>query len=156
MHQATIVTTLCLLYEPPYLLLGLKKRGFGVGKWNGFGGKVKPGENIETAARRELLEECGLVTQKMEFFGKFLFTFTNGDPSIEMHVFRILTYTGEILESDEMKPEWFEISKIPYAAMWPDDCHWLPLFLKGKKCEGEFVFDSSSVLINFSLKLADI
>ena len=26
------------------LLLGMKKRGFGVGKWNGFGGKFDAGE----------------------------------------------------------------------------------------------------------------
>jgi hypothetical protein len=34
------------------LLLGLKKRGFGQGKWNGFGGKVEPGETITQAALR--------------------------------------------------------------------------------------------------------
>lgn len=34
------------------VLLGMKKRGFGAGKWNGFGGKVQPGETIEEAARR--------------------------------------------------------------------------------------------------------
>ncbi len=34
------------------MLLGLKKRGFGAGKWNGFGGKVNPGEDIVDAALR--------------------------------------------------------------------------------------------------------
>lgn len=34
------------------ILLGLKKRGFGEGKWNGFGGKVEPGETIPQAAAR--------------------------------------------------------------------------------------------------------
>lgn len=34
------------------VLLGMKKRGFGAGKWNGFGGKVQPGETIEEAARQ--------------------------------------------------------------------------------------------------------
>ena len=42
------------------VLLGMKKRGFGVGKWNGFGGKVQEGESIRDCARRETLEECGL------------------------------------------------------------------------------------------------
>ena len=42
------------------ILLGMKKRGFGQGKWNGFGGKVKEGESIRECARRETLEECGL------------------------------------------------------------------------------------------------
>ena len=34
------------------ILLGMKKRGFGSGKWNGFGGKVEPNETIEDAAKR--------------------------------------------------------------------------------------------------------
>ena len=39
--------------------LGLKKVGFGVGKWAGIGGKVRDGnrETVEQAAKRELLEE---------------------------------------------------------------------------------------------------
>jgi len=34
------------------ILLGYKKRGFGAGKWNGFGGKVEIGETVEDAAKR--------------------------------------------------------------------------------------------------------
>ena len=48
--------------QPPYssLLLGLKKRGFGAGKWNGFGGKPESGESVRAAAIREMHEESGL------------------------------------------------------------------------------------------------
>jgi 8-oxo-dGTP diphosphatase / 2-hydroxy-dATP diphosphatase len=34
------------------VLLGLKKKGFGKGKWNGFGGKVEKNETILEAAIR--------------------------------------------------------------------------------------------------------
>lgn len=34
------------------LLLGYKKRGFGMHKWNGLGGKVEPNETIEQGAIR--------------------------------------------------------------------------------------------------------
>ena len=44
--------TLVLVVQPGRVLLGMKKRGFGAGKWNGFGGKVEHGETIEQAARR--------------------------------------------------------------------------------------------------------
>ena len=33
--------TLVFLRNGSKVLLGMKKRGFGVGKWNGFGGKVR-------------------------------------------------------------------------------------------------------------------
>ena len=50
--------TLCLVInrEKKKILFGMKKRGFGVGKYNGFGGKVLSGETIEEAALRELQE----------------------------------------------------------------------------------------------------
>ena len=31
--------TLLFVLEPSRVLLGMKKRGFGMGRWNGFGGK---------------------------------------------------------------------------------------------------------------------
>ncbi len=46
--------------EARSILLGMKKRGFGEGKWNGFGGKLEPGERMIQCAQRELEEESGL------------------------------------------------------------------------------------------------
>ena len=34
------------------ILLGMKKRGFAAGKWDGFGGKVEGNESNEDAAKR--------------------------------------------------------------------------------------------------------
>ena len=42
--------TLMLVVKDGRVLLGEKKRGFGMGKWNGFGGKVEAGETILEAA----------------------------------------------------------------------------------------------------------
>ena len=44
--------TLALIRNNDNILLGMKKRGFGVGRWNGFGGKVHSGETILEAAKR--------------------------------------------------------------------------------------------------------
>ncbi len=38
--------------RPGKILLGMKKRGFGTGKFTGFGGKVEKGEEIIQAAIR--------------------------------------------------------------------------------------------------------
>lgn len=51
-------TTLCFPVRPDgKVLLGRKKRGFGVSKWNGFGGKIEAGETFLQCAVRELREE---------------------------------------------------------------------------------------------------
>lgn len=44
--------TLLFVLKPGKVLLGMKKRGFGEGRWNGFGGKVQLDETIEEAAKR--------------------------------------------------------------------------------------------------------
>ena len=58
------VASLCFLVDKKNkrVLMGMKKRGFGAGKYNGFGGKVEAGETIEEAVIRELWEESGVNT----------------------------------------------------------------------------------------------
>ncbi len=55
-------------YSDGSVLLGMKKRGFGAGKWNGFGGKVEKGESNTQAAIRELEEESGIITKVCELY----------------------------------------------------------------------------------------
>ena len=59
--------TLVAVLKENNILLGMKKRGFGEGRWNGFGGKVETGETIEEGAKRELKEEIYPSTEKLNF-----------------------------------------------------------------------------------------
>src|SRR3990167_5319839 len=81
--------TLCIIHEHPRVLLGMKKRGFGEGRWNGFGGKVDAGETIEDAARREVLEECGVSVGELKKRGVLEFSFErNPEEILEVHIFK--------------------------------------------------------------------
>ncbi len=144
------ILTLCLVLNEGKILLGMKKRGFGAGRWNGFGGKVEAGETIEEAAKREMQEECGVEIMEMEKVGIHEFVFqSRPEEVLEVHVFRVDTWTGEPSETEEMRPQWFTTDAIPYDEMWPDDIHWLPVFLVGKKFRTKFLFgDGDSVLEN--------
>ncbi|MDO8566348.1 MAG: 8-oxo-dGTP diphosphatase [Candidatus Moranbacteria bacterium] len=142
------VLTLCLVIQDGNILLGMKKRGFGVGKWNGFGGKVESGETIEEAAKRETLEECGIVIRNMEQVAINEFQFENKmEEILEVHVFRADTFSGEPIETEEMRPEWFAFADIPYDTMWPDDRFWMPIFLSGKKFRTKFLFGAGDVIL---------
>lgn len=142
------VLTLCLAVQEGKMLLGMKKRGFGAGKWNGFGGKVEPGETIEEAAKRETLEECGIVIRSMEQVAINEFQFEDKmEEILEVHLFRVDTFSGEPIETEEMRPEWFVFSDIPYDTMWVDDRHWMPLFLAGKKFRTKFLFGAGEVIL---------
>jgi len=138
------VMTLCFVHQHPKILLGMKKRGFGEGRWNGFGGKVEEGEDIEEAMRRELLEEVGLTPNDLEKRGIMEFSFESEPKVLEVHVFGMSDFSGDPKESEEMRPEWFHMDEIPFPQMWPDDLYWVPLFLKGAKFKGKFHFDRPS------------
>lgn len=136
--------TLCLIHRDNKILLGLKKRGFGEGLWNGFGGKMEEGETVENAAKRELKEESGLEATDFNKVGILEFSFEEDPKILEVHIFKVNDFVGEPKESEEMRPEWFDIDKIPFEEMWSDDSFWLPVFLDGKIFKGKFHFDRPS------------
>ena len=144
--------TLCIIHQHPRILLGMKKRGLGAGRWNGYGGKVKEGESIEESLLREIKEEAGVEVTNPEKVGLLEFTFSKTGEIIEVHVFRAEEFIGEPIETEEMKPEWFHIDEIPFAHMWPDDVYWMPLFLKGKKFRGKFIFGDEDTILAQELK----
>lgn len=137
--------TLCMVCNDDKVLLGMKKRGFGAGRWNGFGGKLLEGETIEQAAIREIKEEVGIEPNHMPKIGILTFSFeTEPDTELEVHVYKIRDYVGEPEESEEMRPEWFTHDNIPFHQMWSDDELWFPYMLADKKFKGKFHFDQPS------------
>jgi 8-oxo-dGTP diphosphatase/2-hydroxy-dATP diphosphatase len=151
-----ILQTLCIVRKDSQILLGMKKRGFGKGRWNGFGGKVSEGESIEQATVREIEEESGLQvrTQDIEKHGILTFHFENEADVLEVHIFFTTQYTGTPTETEEMLPAWFEISEIPYDDMWPDDRYWLPELLEGKYFTGSFLFGKDTTILEKNIKFS--
>lgn len=143
--------TLCVIYQNHKILLGMKKRGFGAGRWNGFGGKVSDEETIEDAAEREVQEEAGIEVKDMDKVGIIDFEFKGNPEILQVHIFRADDFSGEPTESEEMKPQWFQINEIPFDKMWPDDKYWLPLSLDGKKFKGKFLYGEKDVIIEHEL-----
>jgi 8-oxo-dGTP diphosphatase / 2-hydroxy-dATP diphosphatase len=140
--------TLCFILEEKRILLALKKRGFGAGRYNGYGGKVQEGETVLEAMAREMKEESGLVVVKSEMIGIHEFeNMQRPDEVLEVHVFLALEYTGTPKETEEMKPEWFALDAIPFAIMWPDDQYWFPLMLAGKKFKTHFLFGENDTVL---------
>ena len=136
-------TTLLLVIKDGKILLASKKRGFGIDKYNGVGGKLEPGETIEQGMIRETQEEIGIIPTNYTLRGVIRFVeYYKGNPVTEdTHIFVADSFEGEPIETDEMRPYWFDIDKIPYDKMFPDDKTWLPMIIAGKNVVGEFKFD---------------
>ncbi len=157
MNSSRKILTLCLVKNNDQILLGLKKRGFGEGRWNGFGGKLEQGESIEDAAIREMFEESNIKLLSLEKIGQLDFEFYDNLGNIlEVHLFVSEDFEGDPVETEEMLPKWFHISEIPLNEMWPDDRYWFPLFLENKKFKGRFLFGENDVILEKELEEVDI
>jgi 8-oxo-dGTP pyrophosphatase MutT (NUDIX family) len=145
MKQATLL----FLLKDNKILLAMKKRGFGVNRWNGYGGKQEGNETILETAIRETEEEIGVIPKNIIQVGTLDFYFKNS-PKWDQQVLIYITkeWHGEPIETEEMKPQWFNLDKIPYESMWPDDPFWLPLVLSGKTIQAEFIFGENDTILD--------
>lgn len=145
--------TLLFLVKDDQILLAMKKRGFGSDRYNGIGGKIEPGETVEQALVRECQEEINVTPTKFHKVAEHDFTQTENDDPWRMYVHAYIAteWKGEPEETEEMAPEWFNISDIPYDRMWQDDVYWLPMVLEGKKILGKFSFDEADNMLTHDI-----
>lgn len=148
------ILSLLFLRDKDRVLLAMKKRGFGEGRWNGVGGKVEAAESIEQAMIRETQEEIGVTPTTYEKVGDIRFDeYFKGEPTLmHVHVFVATEWVGEPVESEEMAPKWFHIDTIPYDNMWSDDPYWLPHVLADKKISADFKLDKTDAIIEHTIK----
>lgn len=142
------VVNLCyVINNQGQTLLQYKRKGFGVGKWNGPGGKVRSGETLEQAVIREVKEETGLDIKNLKKMAELEFYFTDKEEWNQIaHVYITKDFTGDMRASEEGELKWFKIDEIPYNEMWSDDPYWLPNILAGEFMKMKFYFDSEANL----------
>ncbi len=137
------ILTLAFLLKDNEICLAMKKRGFGEGNWNGYGGKVEEGESIENATIREIAEESSVAVSELDLEKIAIVDFIFEDGKhLEVHTFFTRVWNGEPIETEEMRPEWYTFDTIPYESMWADDIHWLPRCIKGEKLRGTVYFNA--------------
>lgn len=136
------------------ICLAMKKRGFGMNRWNGVGGKVNANEEtIEEGALRETKEEINVIAKDLTKVAELSFTFPHNPAwSQKVHVYTSESWIGEPEESEEMRPKWFKSSEFPFKDMWPDDPFWIPFVLDGKLVKGFFSFGEADKILKKNVK----
>lgn len=138
------------------ICLGLKKRGFATGKYNGVGGKVENNETIEQAAIRETQEEINIIPKQLVKVGEFTFYYaSNSDWDQLVHVYITEEWAGEPEETEEIKPAWFTPETLPFAQMWPDDKFWMPYFLTNRSIKAVFNFDENNQITEKNIQVVE-
>lgn len=132
------------------LLEGSKDKKIWAGYWNGLGGHVDQGESVLCAAKRELLEESGLVADKLIYCGQVVVE-TNQSPGIVFFVFKAKQLQGELRASDEGRLAWHSLQSALKLNLVEDLYTLLPLVMRqrasGRPFWGHYHYDVEGQLV---------
>ena len=106
--------TLILVFDRDRVLLqkGAQNKKIWAGYFNGLGGHIEKGEDVVSAARRELREEAGIECINLHLVGT-IFIDVEDLNGIALFVFAGNHIVGNVHESDEGSLHWVKIQDIP-------------------------------------------
>jgi len=118
--------------ESVLLLKGAPDKRRWAGLYNGVGGHVEMGEDVLSAARRELREETGLEPPELWLCGTIVID-TGSSPGVGVYIFCGHCPQGEFRSSREGRLAWVPISELENQPLVEDLHFLLPKILAMKK-----------------------
>ncbi len=100
-----------------------------LGKYNGLGGKMEPGEDVLSCMKREILEEAGISCTEISLRGTINWTGfgPNGEDWLGF-IFLITRFSGTVKSyNEEGDLDWYDLEHIYELPMWEGDRFFLPL-----------------------------
>ncbi len=126
-RHRVVLRTLCFVThgDDVLLLRGRPDKRLWAGRYNGVGGHIESGEDIQAAMLREVREETGLEVCDLRLRG--ILHIDIGDPmlGVLVFVFTAMALNRQTLPSCEGGLEWLSIEDLPVADLVED----LPVLL---------------------------
>ncbi|KQC08895.1 MAG: DNA mismatch repair protein MutT [Candidatus Cloacimonas sp. SDB] len=143
-----ILGTLCYIRKNGKTLMlhrNKQKGDFHLGKYNGLGGKLEPGESPEDCVIREIKEESGLNIQDPVLKG--IITFPKFDMVNDWYVFLFVAdnFTGELIPSPEGELKWVDTERLQELPLWEGDRIFLPWLQQDKFFSGKFCYENKQL-----------
>ena len=88
------------------LLRGAPDKRLWANRYNGIGGHLEPGEDVYSAARREIREEAGIPITELRLRGTITVAPEGDEPGVLLFVFTARALSRDVRASAEGEPVW--------------------------------------------------
>lgn len=116
--------TLCFVFhgQDVLLLKGHPDKRLWPNQYNGIGGHLEAGEDMATAAQREVEEETGLTVHDLRLRGVVTVD-VEPEMGVLIGVFSAWADSVKLVDSAEGALAWFDVADLPVSEMVPDVPH---------------------------------
>ena len=145
-------TLIFLRNEDKILLIkGSPDKKIWPGLYNGIGGHIERGENLISAAERELLEETGIAGVDLSLRG-IIFIDVNQNNGITLYIFEGFVESKTIKNGPEGEIEWINTEEIHNYPLVEDLYELIPRIISNedKTIIGRYYYENENLITDFN------